>query len=81
MTTKLLQAAALEIPDPHILVNMVSRRVRQLCLGARALVTVPPGMREADTALTEIIQKKLTFEMIDPAVVAFPTAVVAKKAA
>ena len=40
--------------------NVVSRRVRQLTLGYRPLVVVPPGMLAADVALTEIIGGKLT---------------------
>jgi hypothetical protein len=41
---------------------MVSRRVRQLTLGHRPLVEYAPGLREADIALTEIANGKLTFE-------------------
>jgi hypothetical protein len=41
---------------------MVSRRVRQLSLGHRPLVEYAPGLREADIALTEIANGKLTFE-------------------
>jgi len=41
---------------------MVSRRVRQLCLGHRPLVEFVPGLGHADIALSEIANGKLTFE-------------------
>jgi hypothetical protein len=67
---------------------MVSRRVRQLTLGHRPLVEHAPGLREADIALTEIANGKLTFESTfgqngtEPVahVVQFPKVIVAKKA-
>ena len=62
MNADLLTAASEVIPNQQILVNMVSRRVRQLSLGHRPLVEYAPGLREADIALTEIANKKLTFE-------------------
>jgi len=62
MKADLVKAASEVIPSQHILVNMVSRRVRQLCSGYRPLGQVPPGMDAADIALTEIINEKLTFE-------------------
>ena len=62
MKAELVQAASKVITSPQILVNMVSRRVRQLTLGHRPLVEYAPGLREADIALTEIANGKLTFE-------------------
>jgi len=62
MKAELVQAASEVITSPQILVNMVSRRVRQLTLGHRPLVVCAPGLREADIALTEIASGKLTFE-------------------
>ena len=62
MNAELVQAASAVIPNQQILVNMVSRRVRQLCLGHRPLVQVPPGTGAADIALSEIIAQKLVFE-------------------
>jgi DNA-directed RNA polymerase subunit omega len=43
-------------------VNLVSKRVRQLTMGHRPLVEVGPRMSNADVALKEIIDGKLTFE-------------------
>ena len=64
MKPNLVKAAAEVIPDAKILVNMVSRRVRQLCLGHRPLVEFVPGLGHADIALSEIAAGKLTFELI-----------------
>jgi DNA-directed RNA polymerase subunit omega len=87
MKPNLVKAAAEVIPDAKILVNMVSRRVRQLCLGHRPMVEFVPGLGHADVALSEIAAGKLTFELIltrkvehaaTPQVVEFPAVVVKK---
>ena len=62
MKAELVQAASKVITSPQILVNMVSRRVRQLTLGHRPLVVCAPGLGTADIALPEIANGKLTFE-------------------
>ena len=62
MKAELVQAASEVITNQQILVNMVSRRVRQLTLCHRPLVVCAPGLGEADIALTEIANGKLTFE-------------------
>jgi DNA-directed RNA polymerase subunit omega len=90
MKSHLVQAASEVIPNQQILVNMVSRRVRQLCLGHRPLVEFVPGLGHADVALSEIAAGKLAFESTrdqngqddgaaTDGVVAFPGIVVAKK--
>lgn len=63
MNQQLLTAAMKVIPDSAVLVNVVSLRVRQLARGAKALMELAPGMSLADAALSEIIGKKLTFEL------------------
>jgi len=88
MNPDLVKAASEVITNQQILVNMVSRRVRQLTLGHRPLVVCAPGLREADIALTEIANGKLTFESTfgqkentaPVEVVEFPKVIVAKKA-
>ncbi len=62
MTTQLLQEAAQVIPNPQLLINVVSKRVRQLGLGHRPMVEVGPRASLSDIALQEIIAGKLTFE-------------------
>ena len=59
MKADLVEQAALVITDIPVLINLVSKRVRQLSSGRPALVERRPGMREADVALTEIIQGKI----------------------
>ena len=62
MKAELVKAASEVITNQQILVNMVSRRVRQLSIGHRPLVEYAPGLGAADIALTEIANGKLTFE-------------------
>lgn len=59
MKADLVEKAAQIIQDPPLLINAVSKRVRQLTQGRPALVDKKPGMREADIALTEIIEGKI----------------------
>ena len=63
MTTQLLQEAAQVIPNQQLLINVVSRRVRQLGLGHRPLVEATPRSSLTDIALREIIGGKLTYEL------------------
>lgn len=62
MKPELVNAASKVIQSQQILVNMVSRRVRQLTVGHRPLVEFVPGMGLADIALREIAEGKLVFE-------------------
>ncbi len=61
-----LQAALAVIDDPNILVNVVSRRVKQLKRGNRPLVTSLEKMSAEDTALREIAEGKITYELASP---------------
>lgn len=60
MKAELVEQAAQIVKDPPILINMVSKRVKQLTSGRAPLVERRPGLREADLALLEIIQGKIT---------------------
>lgn len=66
MNVELTRKALEKIGNPHVLVNLVSRRVRQLNSGgggiSRPLVFVDPTMGVADIALTEIIEDKIGVE-------------------
>jgi DNA-directed RNA polymerase subunit omega len=62
MTTQLLQEAAQVIPNQQVLINVVSKRVRQLGLGHRPMVDPGPRASLTDIALKEIIAGKLAFE-------------------
>lgn len=59
MNAQLLEDASKVITDPPVLINAVSRRVRQLSAGSRPMVEVGPRMGLADIALLEIATKKL----------------------
>lgn len=63
MTTQLLQEASQVIPNQQLLINVVSRRVRQLGQGHRPLVEATPRSSLTDIALREIIGGKLTYEL------------------
>jgi DNA-directed RNA polymerase subunit omega len=65
MTTQLLQEAAQVIPNPQVLINVVSKRVRQLGLGHRPMVETTPRMSLTDIALKEIIAGKLAYEPLE----------------
>ena len=71
MKSELVEKAAQVIQDHPLLINAVSKRVRQLTQGRPALVERKPGMREADIALTEIIEGKIKIvrdEVIETAI-------------
>jgi DNA-directed RNA polymerase subunit omega len=84
MQSHLLEEAQKVITNPQILVNVISRRVRQLTQGHRPLIEVASvHMGTCDIALTEVIQGKLSYEMIPdpnakvvvPAITKIPAAV------
>ena len=54
------------IDDPNILVNVVSRRVKQLKRGNRALIESLEKLLPEDTALREIIERKISYELPPP---------------
>jgi DNA-directed RNA polymerase subunit omega len=66
MRNDYLQNALKVIDDPNILVNVVSRRVKQLRRGDRALVVSLEKMSLEDTALREIAEGKITYELPTP---------------
>ena len=59
MKSDLVEQAAAIVPDPQILINMVSKRVQQLNAGRAPLIDTVPSMGAADIALTEIIEGKI----------------------
>lgn len=55
-----------KVGNPNVLVNIISRRVRQLTGGGnsgRPLIEQAPGMGLADLALVELIEGKMDFEI------------------
>ncbi len=61
MNSQLFDEASKVISDPQVLINMVSKRVRQLSASSRPMVAVDPRMGLMDIALAEIAQGKLVF--------------------
>jgi DNA-directed RNA polymerase subunit omega len=59
MKSELVYKAAEIIDDPQKLINLVSKRVRQLNSGRSPLIPTVPSMGAADIALTEIIEGKI----------------------
>ena len=64
MTTSLLDEAIKVIPNQQVLINVVSKRVRQLSQGHRPMVEYGPRVDYADTALREIIEGKISYEFL-----------------
>jgi DNA-directed RNA polymerase subunit omega len=58
-----LKNALKVIDDPNILVNVVSRRVKQLKRGSRALVESLEKLSAEDTALREIVEGKIGYTL------------------
>jgi DNA-directed RNA polymerase subunit omega len=66
LNAELTRKALEKVGNPNVLVNLISRRVRQLNSGAGAMsrpLVEPGNMGAADIALTEIIEEKIGFEM------------------
>jgi DNA-directed RNA polymerase subunit omega len=57
-----IKLALAKIQDPNILINVVSRRVKQLKRGNRPLVESLEKLTPEDIALREIIDEKISFE-------------------
>ena len=58
-----IKQALAKVIDPNILINVVSRRVKQLKRGNRPLVESLEKLSPEDIALREIIEEKISFEM------------------
>ncbi|MDF1659733.1 MAG: DNA-directed RNA polymerase subunit omega [Verrucomicrobiales bacterium] len=59
MRSDLVDEASKLIPEPPVLINLVSARVKQLNLGRAPLIQTDHRMGAADIALTEIIEGKI----------------------
>lgn len=65
MKSQYLEVALQQVPNRHILINMVSRRVRQLIEGFRPLTTTEGNLSHMDIALKEISEGKIAFKLPD----------------
>lgn len=57
-----IKEALKSINDPNVLINVVSRRVKQLKRGNRPLVESLEKLSPEDIALREVIEGKISFE-------------------
>mgnify|MGYP001204585649 CR=1 FL=1 len=58
-----LKEAQKKIPDPNILINVVSRRAKQLKLGNKPLVESLEKLDPEDIALREVIEGKISYAL------------------
>lgn len=69
MNSDICKKALEKVGNPNVLVNLVSRRVRQLTsgggAGSRPLIAETAGLGFADIALLEIVEGKMDFEMLE----------------
>ncbi len=67
MNAELCKQALAKVSNPNVLINLISRRVRQLNAGgggsSRPLLANPGHLGAADIALKEIVEDKMSFEM------------------
>lgn len=77
MNAELCKKALEKVGNPNVLINMVSRRVRQLNSGAgsisRPLVLETAHLGAADIALREIVEDKMGWDLPEPVELVRPT--------
>ena len=66
MRNDYLKQAQQKIQDPNILINVISRRVKQLKAGSKPCVESLEKLSLEDIALLEVIKDKLSYEIYDP---------------
>jgi DNA-directed RNA polymerase subunit omega len=78
LNAELTKKALEKVGNPNVLVNLISRRVRQLNSGggtlSRPLLADVGTMGAADIALSEIIEGKMGFEMPETVELTRPSA-------
>lgn len=62
MNPELVRKALDKVGNPNYLVNLLSRRVRQLNSGNRPLIEASPTLGAADLSLLEIVDDKMQWE-------------------
>ncbi len=71
MNSDLLKAATSKVSNVNVLVNVVSKRVRQLNAsggpGRRPLIADANSMGVADIALAELVEDKMSWEAVEMA--------------
>ena len=83
MNAELCKKALEKVGNPNVLINLVSRRVRQLNSGGggmnRPLILDATNLGMADIALREIIEEKIGWDLPEPVELTRPVAKKRKK--
>jgi DNA-directed RNA polymerase subunit omega len=83
MNAELCKKALEKVGNPNVLVNIISRRVRQLNIGGggmgRPLIDAPASMGAADIALHELLDGKIGYTLPEETVAVRPPAKKRKK--
>jgi DNA-directed RNA polymerase subunit omega len=69
LNSEICKKALEKVGNPNILVNLVSRRVRQLTSGgpgSRPFIADTAGLGAADIAMLELIEDKLEWSVTEP---------------
>lgn len=61
-----LKEALKVIPNPNILINVISRRVKQYKLGMKPLIESLEKLEPEDMALREVIEGKISYTLFKP---------------
>ncbi len=61
-----LKKAQEVITDPNVLINVVSKRSKQLKRGMRPLIDSLEKLEPEDVALREIIEGKISYQLFEP---------------
>jgi DNA-directed RNA polymerase subunit omega len=71
LNSDLCRKALEKVGNPNVLVNLVSRRVRQLnsggAAGSRPLIDNAANIGAGDVAMTELVEEKMSWELLEPA--------------
>jgi len=66
-----MKQALTKVGNPNVLVNVISKRVRQLTsaggAGGRPLIADTGTLGVADIALRELVEDKMAWEVVEPA--------------
>jgi len=69
LNSDICKKALEKVGNPNILVNLISRRVRQLTgaggSGGRPLIAETAGLGAADIALLELVEGKMDYEILE----------------
>jgi DNA-directed RNA polymerase subunit omega len=68
LNSDICKKALEKVGNPNVLVNLISRRVRQLTsggTGSRPLISDTAGLGSADIAMLELIEGKMDYELLE----------------